>query len=241
MALLEIHDLQVAYGGVVAVRGIDLSVSEGEVVVVLGANGAGKTSTLRAVAGQVRSRSGHVVWLGTDVSGWPAYRIARAGLALVPEGRKVFAPLTVHENLLLGSYTRRDRHRRAQLLESVYEMFPHLYARRTQAAGWLSGGEQQMLAFGRALMAEPKLILLDEPSMGLAPAVVDDIMRYIAEIASRGIGLLMVEQNAAAALEVATAVTVLERGAVVVRGTPRELRSDDAVVRAFLGSHAGSV
>jgi len=219
MPLLEVHDLHVRYGGVIAVRGIDLSVDEGRVEVVLGANGAGKTSTLRAICGQLRQSQGHVRWADSDISTWPSFKVARAGLVLVPEGRRVFAPLSVYENLLLGGYTNKSKARRAELLESVFTMFPILGERRKQPAGLLSGGEQQMLAFGRAMMAEPKVMLMDEPSMGLSPAMVERIMDAIGDIAKTGIGILMVEQNAMAALEVAESAIVLERGHIVLSGT----------------------
>ena len=238
MPLLEVHDLHVRYGGVIAVRGIDLSVDEGRVEVVLGANGAGKTSTLRAICGQLRQSQGHVRWADSDISTWPSFKVARAGLVLVPEGRRVFAPLSVYENLLLGGYTNKSKARRAELLESVFTMFPILGERRKQPAGLLSGGEQQMLAFGRAMMAEPKVMLMDEPSMGLSPAMVERIMDAIGDIAKTGIGILMVEQNAMAALEVAESAIVLARGHIVLSGTADEIRTHPDVVKAFLGDKA---
>jgi branched-chain amino acid transport system ATP-binding protein len=237
---LEVHDLHVRYGGVVAVRGIDLSVDEGRVEVVLGANGAGKTSSLRAICGQVRQSAGQIHWNGADISNWPSFKVARSGLVMVPEGRRVFAPLSVHENLLLGGYTNRSKPRRAELYEQVCTMFPILGERRKQPAGLLSGGEQQMLAFGRAMMAEPKVILMDEPSMGLSPAMVDVIMDAIADIAKTGIGILMVEQNAMAALEVAQSAVVLERGQIVLSGSAADVRSHPDVVKAFLGDRANA-
>jgi branched-chain amino acid transport system ATP-binding protein len=238
MPLLEVRDVHVRYGGVVAVRGIDLSVDEGRVEVVLGANGAGKTSTLRAICGQLRQSSGEITWGGDDISTWPSFKIARSGLVMVPEGRRVFAPMSVYENLLLGGYTSRSKARRAELLDTVYAMFPILGERRKQAAGLLSGGEQQMLAFGRAMMAEPKVILMDEPSMGLSPVMVDRIMGAIGDIARTGIGILMVEQNAMAALDVAESAIVLERGQIVLRGSADEVRTHPDVVKAFLGDKA---
>ena len=238
MPLLEVIDLHVHYGGVVAVRGIDLSVDEGRVEVVLGANGAGKTSSLRAICGQVRQSAGHIRWGESDISNWPSFKIARSGLVMVPEGRRVFAPLSVHENLLLGGYSNRSKTRRAELYDQICTMFPILGERRKQPAGLLSGGEQQMLAFGRAMMAEPKVILMDEPSMGLSPVMVDVIMDAIKEIAKTGIGILMVEQNAMAALEVAQSAVVLERGHVVLSGTADEMRTHPDVVKAFLGDKA---
>jgi branched-chain amino acid transport system ATP-binding protein len=238
VTLLEIVGLHVRYGGVAAVRGIDFSADAGEVSVVLGPNGAGKSSSLRAVTGLVKASGGTVALSGNDISRWAPHRIARAGLTLVPEGRRVFAPLTVEENLLIGGYTNRSAKRRKEILDRAYEMFPVLHERRAGSAGLLSGGEQQMLAFGRALMADPKVILMDEPSMGLSPAMVDFVMGAVAEIAATGIGVLMVEQNAAAALEVATRGVVLERGEIILTGTASELRSHPDVVKAFLGASA---
>jgi branched-chain amino acid transport system ATP-binding protein len=237
MPTLEVSALEVRYGGIEAVKKVTLSVDQGEVLAVLGANGAGKSSTLRAVSGLIRS-SGTVSWNGQDISRWPAYRRARAGLTLVPEGRRVFATLNVAENLLIGGYSQRSRSKRDKTLSTVYDMFPRLADRRTSAAGLLSGGEQQMLAFGRAMMAEPSVILMDEPSMGLAPTLVDQVLLAAAEIAKTGVGILMVEQNAVAALEVADRAAVLERGAVVLQGTAAELSQDPMVLRAFLGAEA---
>jgi branched-chain amino acid transport system ATP-binding protein len=240
VALLEVRGLEVRYGGVTAVRGVDLTVEEGRVEVVLGSNGAGKTSSLRSISGLQRQSAGSIQWDGRDISKWPAYRVARVGLVLVPEGRRVFAPLTVEQNLLLGAYTNRDKQRRQDVLERVYDLFPVLVERKSGRAGLLSGGEQQMLAFGRAMMAEPKVILADEPSMGLSPAMVDVVMGSIAQIAKTGIGVLMVEQNANAALEVADSAVVIERGQIVLRGSAAEVRSHPDVVRAFLGESANS-
>jgi branched-chain amino acid transport system ATP-binding protein len=235
MPLLEVTDLHVRYGGAVAVRGIDLQVDQGEVALVLGANGAGKTSSLRAIAGQLRQWKGSIRWNGTDISVWPSFRVSRAGLVMVPEGRKVFAPLSVEENLDVGGFTIRSRKRRLEMIDQVYAMFPILKDRKDQPAGFLSGGEQQMLAFGRAMMAEPKVILLDEPSMGLSPAMVDTVMDAIGEIAATGLGILMVEQNAMAALQVARRAVVLERGSIVLTGSADEIRHHPDVVKAFLG------
>jgi branched-chain amino acid transport system ATP-binding protein len=240
VALLEVRGLVVRYGGVTAVRGVDLTVDEGRVEVVLGSNGAGKTSSLRTISGLQRQSAGTIQWDGRDISKWPAFRVARAGLVLVPEGRRVFAPLTVEQNLLLGAYTNRDKQRREDVLERVYDLFPVLVERRSGRAGLLSGGEQQMLAFGRAMMAEPKVILADEPSMGLSPAMVDVVMGSISQIAKTGIGVLMVEQNANAALGVADSAVVIERGQIVLRGSAAEVRSHPDVVRAFLGEGANS-
>ncbi|MGI5242256.1 ABC transporter ATP-binding protein [Dactylosporangium sp. CA-139066] len=240
MPFLEVQELGVHYGGIMAVRRVDLAVEEGQVFVVLGPNGAGKTSTVRAISGLIRGSAGRVVFNGKDISRAPSHRIARAGLVMVPEGRRIFAPLSVEENLLIGGYANKDARNRESTLASCFEMFPVLRERRNERAGLLSGGEQQMLAFGRALMADPKMILMDEPSMGLSPAMVDQIMASVAAIAARGIAILMVEQNAAAALPVATDAVVLERGEIVLRGSARELASHPDVVTAFLGESAGS-
>ncbi|HXA72698.1 MAG TPA: ABC transporter ATP-binding protein, partial [Acidimicrobiales bacterium] len=239
MSILEVTGLRVRYGGVVAVRGIDLSLDLGRIEVILGANGAGKTSSLRAISGQLRQEAGKIVWDGADISRWPSYKVARAGLVLVPEGRKVFAPLSVHENLLLGGYVKHSESGRERLLKQVLELFPILGQRSRQPAGLLSGGEQQMLALGRAMMSAPKAILMDEPSMGLAPVVVDAVMDAIADISSTGIGVLMVEQNAMAALRVARSAVVMERGHLTLTGSATEMRRHPDVVKAFLGDRAG--
>lgn len=240
MSILEVTGLHVRYGGVVAVRGIDLSLELGRIEVILGANGAGKTSSLRAISGQLRQEAGKIIWDGTDISRWPSYKVARAGLVLVPEGRKVFAPLSVHENLLLGGYVKHAESQRERLLKEVLELFPILGQRSRQPAGLLSGGEQQMLALGRAMMSAPKVILMDEPSMGLAPVVVDAVMDAIADISSTGIGVLMVEQNAMAALRVARSAVVMERGHLTLTGSATEMRRHPDVVKAFLGDRAGN-
>ena len=239
MSILEVTGLHVRYGGVVAVRGIDLSLELGRIEVILGANGAGKTSSLRAISGQLRQEAGKIIWDGADISRWPSYKVARAGLVLVPEGRKVFAPLSVHENLLLGGYVKHSESGRERLLKQVLELFPILGQRSRQPAGLLSGGEQQMLALGRAMMSAPKVILMDEPSMGLAPVVVDTVMDAIADISSTGIGVLMVEQNAMAALRVARSAVVMERGHLTLTGSATEMRRHPDVVKAFLGDRAG--
>jgi branched-chain amino acid transport system ATP-binding protein len=235
--MLEIDDLHVHYGKVAAVRGISLSVKPGRVTLVLGANGAGKTTTLRAIAGLHKPHSGEVTLDGQRITGLPAYGVVQKGLALVPEGRKVFAPLTVLENLRLGGYTA-PRDKEAPTLRQVFDLFPILDARRGGAAGLLSGGEQQMLAFGRALMSQPRVMLMDEPSMGLAPTMVDTMLHSVRTIADSGIGVLMVEQNAEAGLEVADDVVVVARGEVVFSGSAEVARSHSSVVLAFLGEAA---
>jgi len=238
MPLLDVSALAVRYGGVRAVSGVDLTVQAGRVSVLLGPNGAGKTSTMRAILGLVRKSHGRVTVDGVDVTKARPYRVAREGVALVPEGRRIFAPLSVEENLLLGAYTNRSAEHRAETLAQIFEMFPILAERRAGAAGYLSGGEQQMLAFGRALMSRPKVILMDEPSMGLSPAMVDVVLDAVRTIAGFGIGVLMVEQNAKAALRVADDGMVLERGRIVLRGSADELATHPDVVKAFLGEAA---
>ncbi len=232
--LLEVDGLVVRYGKLLAVSGVTINAHGGEVVLVLGANGAGKSSTLRAIAGQVPAASGAVRLDGRDITRSAAWRNVGSGLALVPEGRQIFTDLSVHENLLLGGYSNRDAELRRRTLEEVYELFPVLADRRNAAGGLLSGGEQQMLAFGRALMADPKVVLLDEPSMGLAPVMVDRIFETVRAITARGIAVLMVEQNVAA-LELADHVHVLEQGELALSGAGADLRDDPRVVAAYLG------
>jgi branched-chain amino acid transport system ATP-binding protein len=232
--LLEVENLEVAYGGIQAVKGVDLTVRQGELVCLIGANGAGKTTTLKALAGMLRPRAGHVRYEGRGITGRPAHELVRRGLALVPEGRGVFARLTVAENLALGAYTRRDGEI-ARDLAHVYSWFPQLASRRRQLAGTLSGGEQQMLAIGRALMGKPRLLLLDEPSMGLAPILVQKIFEIIRRIVAEGVTLLLVEQNARLALEVASRGYVMESGKIVRTDTAAQLLTDPAVRAAYLG------
>ena len=235
MSLLEVRGLTVRYGHVEAVRGIDLDVEAGEVVALLGSNGAGKSSALNALAGAV-SFGGTVRFEGEDLSKRKPSSVARSGLILVPEGRHIIGPLSIKDNLLLGAYGLRSRRRRDDLIATVLEMFPILRTRFDSPGGLLSGGEQQMLAFGRALMADPKLLMLDEPSMGLAPVIVDQIMEKVAEISGLGIAILMVEQNAAASFDVAARAYVIEQGTVELDGEVDELRDDPRVLEAFLGT-----
>jgi len=235
--MLEIADLHVSYGRVEAVRGFSASVRPGRITLVLGANGAGKTTSLRAISGLLPAVGGSVRLNGVEVLGKPAHRLVRAGLAMVPEGRRIFAPLTVEENLRVGGY-RAPRSSIAGNLERVYGLFPVLKERRAGAAGLLSGGEQQMLAFGRALMSTPDVMLLDEPSMGLAPVVVDTVIASVREIADSGIGVLMVEQNADAGLEVADDVVVVSRGEVTYSGPP-DARLDDVMTAPFSAPEPG--
>ncbi|MBI1376618.1 MAG: ATP-binding cassette domain-containing protein [Frankiales bacterium] len=235
--MLEVSDLVVRYGPVQAVNGMRLSTGPGRITLVLGANGAGKTTTLRAICGLQRAERGSVTLDGRELLGMPPSRIVKLGVAMVPEGRRVFAPLTVLENLKLGGYTA-SKAEAAATLQEVFEQFPILADRRNGPAGLLSGGEQQMLAFGRALMSQASVILMDEPSMGLAPAVVDSVLVSARGIADSGKSVLMVEQNAEAGLEVADTVVVVSRGEVVYEGTVAEARKNPSLVRAFLGDAA---
>ncbi len=237
MTGLVVEGLTVAYGHTIAVKGIDLRVDAGQVVSLIGANGAGKTTVMRALSGLLRPRSGRVLFDGADITGHRAHRIAAAGLRQVPEGRQVFSDLTVADNLELGAYTLSDRAERARRRDAVLTRFPRLKERLTQLAGSMSGGEQQMLAFGRALMGAPRLLLLDEPSMGLAPLFVEEIFTAISQLRGEGITILLVEQNASAALDVADYGYVLENGRITLQGDPASLANDPAVVAAYLGGH----
>jgi branched-chain amino acid transport system ATP-binding protein len=235
MPALEIDSLHVHYGGVHALRGLSLTVEEGEIVALLGNNGAGKTTTLSAVSGLVRPSAGRIVFQGRDVTRARPEEIVKAGLVHVPEGRRVFSTLTVHENLQLGGYLVRDHAELRWRIDRVYTLLPRLAERRDQQAGTLSGGEQQMLAIGRALVTGPRLLLLDEPSMGLAPLVVASVMELVREVNSQGVSVLLVEQNAKAALKIAHRGYVIENGECVLGGSAAELRGDQRVVAAYLG------
>jgi branched-chain amino acid transport system ATP-binding protein len=235
--LLEVRGLEVGYGGIRAVKGIDLEVREGELVCLIGANGAGKSTTLRAICGLLPARAGSVRYAGEDIAGTPVHDLPRRGLVMVPEGRGIFAQLTVHENLAMGAFTRIDDGI-SRDLERQYEIFPRLRERHTQTAGTLSGGEQQMLAIGRALMARPKLLLLDEPSMGLAPRLVSKIFEIVRDIAQQGVTILLVEQNARLALEVAARGYVMESGKITLAGAAGNLLADPKVREAYLGESA---
>lgn len=235
MSLLEIRGLKVAYGGIEAVRGIDLEVAEGELVALIGANGAGKTTTLKAIAGMLRPTAGTLRYDGEEVTGLPSHRLIRRGIALVPEGRGVFARLTVEENLAMGAYIRDDRAAVRTDAERVFDLFPRLRERRAQVAGTLSGGEQQMLAIGRAMMSRPRLLLLDEPSMGLAPLMVQKIFEVVRSIAAQGVTILLVEQNALLALEAAARGYVMESGALTLQDTGAALLASPQVRQAYLG------
>ncbi|MCL2345775.1 MAG: ABC transporter ATP-binding protein [Desulfobulbus sp.] len=238
--MLKVENLHAGYGGAAVLNGVNLEVRPGALVALIGANGAGKTTTMRALSGMIRPTRGRVLLAGQPVESHSASRIARLGLAHSPEGRKVFGPLSVEDNLLLGAYRRLPRFFgfRAQAreeLDNIYALFPRLKERRQQAAGTLSGGEQQMLAIGRALMAQPKVMLLDEPSMGLAPVIVQEVFAIIRRLKEAGITLLLVEQFAKSALEVADYAYVMERGAIAVEGAPDELRKNERVLAAYLG------
>lgn len=232
--MLQVQDLRVAYGDIEALHGVSLDVAEGEIVTLIGANGAGKSTTLRAISGLVRARSGRILFRGQEITRTPAHRIVALGIGHVPEGRKIFTEMTVQENLELGAYIA-DPRRFREDLEAVFERFPRLRERRRQAAATLSGGEQQMLALGRALMLRPRLLLLDEPSMGLSPRLVQEIFGIIAELNQAGTTILLVEQNAAMALSIAHRAYVLETGRVVLHGPARELQNHPAVRAAYLG------
>lgn len=233
--MLEVLDLHVNYGGIAALRGINLTIKENQIVTLIGANGAGKSSTLRAIMGLVKKSKGRVIYKGQDISNRPTKDIVTMGITMVPEGRRVFANLTVEENLLLGAYTRRDQKAVARDMERVYSTFPRLKERSWQKAGTLSGGEQQMLAIGRALMSRPSLILFDEPSLGLAPLFVEKIFEVIRYLKGEGKTILLVEQNAYHALEVADRGYVLETGSIKLSGTAGELLANDDVKKAYLG------
>lgn len=235
MAMLEIKNLEVYYGMIQAIKGISLEVNQGEVIALIGANGAGKTTTLHTITGLLAPKNGSVLFEGVDITKIPAHKIVSMGMAHVPEGRRVFANLTVYQNLKLGAYTRKDSKEIEQTLEMVYKRFPRLEERKNQIAGTLSGGEQQMLAMGRALMSHPKLILMDEPSMGLSPIFVNEIFDIVKEISAGGTTVLLVEQNAKKALSIADRAYVLETGNIVLEGKASELLNNDSVKKAYLG------
>ena len=231
--ILKIDDINVFYGSIHAIKGVSLEVNEGEIVTLIGANGAGKTTTLHTVSGLLRPRTGSIFFCGEDITKIPAHRLVERGLAHCPEGRRVFLQMTVQENLDMGAYIRRDDF--SASLEEVFELFPRLKERRKQVAGTLSGGEQQMLAMGRALMSKPKLLMLDEPSMGLAPILVEQIFDIIKNLHAIGTTILLVEQNAQAALSIADRAYVLETGKITLSGTGAELMASDQVRKAYLG------
>lgn len=233
--MLKIQNLQVAYGGIQALRGIDMEVPDGKIVTLIGANGAGKSTTLRTISGLVKAKSGSITYNNEQLLGKPINAILAAGIAQVPEGRRVFPDMTVLENLKIGAYLRKDKEEIEKDIEWVYELFPRLKERNWQLAGTLSGGEQQMLAMGRALMSKPKLLMLDEPSMGLAPLLVEQIFEIVLKLNQAGTTILLVEQNAQMALSIANRAYVLETGHVVKEGSADALMHDDAVRKAYLG------
>ncbi len=235
MAMLEIKNLEVYYGMIQAIKGISFEVNEGEVIALIGANGAGKTTTLHAVTGLIPAKAGEIIFDGKNVAKIPGHKIVSMGMAHVPEGRRVFAELSVYQNLKMGAYTRKDKDEIAGNLEMVYKRFPRLKERKNQMAGTMSGGEQQMLAMGRALMSQPKIILMDEPSMGLSPIFVNEIFDIIREVSAAGTTVLLVEQNAKKALSIADRAYVLETGRITLQGDAKELMNDESVKKAYLG------
>ena len=236
MSLLKVTDLNVSYGGIDALRGISFDVEEGEIVTLIGANGAGKSTTLRTICGLVRPSAGRIVYDGRDITSQSTQRIVSEGIALVPEGRRVFDNLTVKENLLIGAYLRKDKESIQADVEHVYELFPRLKEREWQSAGTLSGGEQQMLAVGRAMMTRPRILMMDEPSLGLAPLIVKDIFSIIRALNETGMTILLIEQNANAALRCAHHAYVLETGRITMSGTGASLLADQRVQDAYLGT-----
>ena len=235
MAMLEIKDLEVYYGVIQAIKGISFEVNQGEVIALIGANGAGKTTALHTITGLISPKKGSVVFEGKDITKVPAHKIVSMGMAHVPEGRRVFAELSVYENLKMGAYTRSDKNEIEESLANVYKRFPRLEERKNQMAGTLSGGEQQMLAMGRALMSRPKIILMDEPSMGLSPILVNEIFDIIRSVSESGTTVLLVEQNAKKALAIADRAYVLETGRITMSGNAKDLLEDDSIKKAYLG------
>ena len=235
MAMLEVKDINVYYGAIHAIKGISLAVEEGEIVTLIGANGAGKSTTLRTISGLLKPKSGEINFLGKNIAGMPAHKIVREGISQVPEGRRIFSEMTVQENLELGAFTRTDKDEIQKDFKVVFGRFPRLEERRLQQAGTLSGGEQQMLAMGRALMSRPKLLLLDEPSMGLAPLLIREIFSIIVDINKTGTTVLLVEQNANMALSIANRAYVLETGRITISGDAKELAASEDIRKAYLG------
>ena len=235
MAILEVKDLEVCYGVIQAIKGISFEVNQGEIIALIGANGAGKTTTLQTITGLIPSKAGTITYEGKDITKIPGYKLVGMGIAHVPEGRRVFAELSVLQNLKLGAYTRNDKNEMEETLKEIYERFPRLEERKNQPAGTLSGGEQQMLAMGRALMSKPRIILMDEPSMGLSPIFVNEIFDIIQKVSAGGTTVLLVEQNAKKALSIADRGYVLETGKIVLEGKASELLNDESVKKAYLG------
>lgn len=235
MAMLEVHNLEVYYGVICALKGISFEVNEGEIVTLIGANGAGKTTTMQSVVGLIPAKAGSVTFDGHDITKMPCHKIVQLGMTQVPEGRRIFQELTVYENLLMGAYSIKNKSSFKTDLEAIYERFPRLAERHNQIAGTLSGGEQQMLAMGRAIMSHPKLLMLDEPSMGLSPLLVDQVFEIIKDINKGGTTILLVEQNAGKSLAISDRAYVLENGRIVLSGTGAELTSSEMVQKAYLG------
>ena len=235
MALLEVKDLEVSYGVIKALKGISFEVNEGEIVTLIGANGAGKTTTMQSVIGLIPKKGGTVIYDGEDITKTPCHKIVHLGMSQVPEGRRIFQELTVYENLLMGAYSKKKDEHFEEDLEKVYKRFPRLAERKNQIAGTLSGGEQQMLAMGRALMSRPKLLMLDEPSMGLSPLLVDEVFDIIKDINKDGTTILLVEQNAGKSLAISDRAYGLETGSIVLSGTGEELAASEEVKKAYLG------
>lgn len=235
MALLEVNNLEVFYGVIQAIKGISFKVEEGELVTLIGANGAGKTTTMQSVMGLIHAKSGDIIYDGQRINNVPSHKIVHLGMTQVPEGRRVFAELTVYENLLMGAFIQKDKALVRSDMEKVFELFPRLKERRNQVAGTLSGGEQQMLAMGRAIMSRPKLLMLDEPSMGLSPLLVDLVFDIIKQLHENGTTILLVEQNAGKALNISDRAYVLENGKITLEGTGKELAESDSVKKAYLG------
>ena len=235
MAMLEVNNLEVYYGVICALKGISFEVNEGEIVSLIGANGAGKTTMMQSIVGVIPKRAGSVSFMGKDISKTPCHKIVKLGMTQVPEGRRIFQDLSVYENLMMGAYTTRDKQVFKKDLESIFERFPRLAERRNQIAGTLSGGEQQMLAMSRAIMCHPKLLMLDEPSMGLSPLLVDQVFDIIKDINKDGTTVLLVEQNAGKSLAISDRAYVMENGSIVLSGTGAELASSEKVRKAYLG------
>ena len=235
MAMLEVKNLEVYYGVICALKGIDFEVNQGEIVTLIGANGAGKTTTMQSVVGLIPKRNGTVTFDGHDITKTPCHKIVHYGMTQVPEGRRIFQELTVYENLLMGAYSVKNQSNFAEEVEAIYDRFPRLKERRNQIAGTLSGGEQQMLAMGRAIISHPKLLMLDEPSMGLSPLLVDQVFEIIKDINRDGTTILLVEQNAGKSLAISDRAYVLENGKIVLTGTGKELSESEMVKKAYLG------
>ncbi len=235
MALLEVKNLEVYYGVIQAIKGISFEVNEGEIVTLIGSNGAGKTTTMQSIMGLIPAKHGEIIYDGLKINKIPSHKIVKMGMTQVPEGRRIFQELSVYDNLLMGAYTEKDNKKIKYDIESVYDKFPRLKERKNQIAGTLSGGEQQMLAMGRALMSHPKLLMLDEPSMGLSPLLVDQVFSIIRDIHKEGTTILLVEQNAGKALTIADRAYVLETGNITMTGKASELLTDDRIKKAYLG------